>query len=240
MMRSVSRFFALALVALVATVGTAFGQSHPVEGVYAVTATGNEIGTVTFTLTLKRTGTTWSGEVTDSALPFTVKSVTVSESNNVKIMAAAGDTEVTIEGMFDGMKIGGQLERRRSEGRLDWTRKDAAMAAKPAASAGTSAAGSAALEGTYDAEVIADGQGALPFTLIVKKSGDKLATEVQNAGDLNIVGIEVNGEAVTLKATFQGNPFDLAGKINGSEMAGKWEAGGFTGSWKAKKKNYRR
>jgi hypothetical protein len=58
MMRSVSRFFALVLVTLVASVGTAFGQSHPVEGTYAVTATGNEIGTVTFTLMLKRTGTT--------------------------------------------------------------------------------------------------------------------------------------------------------------------------------------
>ena len=237
MTRSISRFFALVLVALVASVGTAFGQSHPVEGVYAVTATGNEIGTVTFTLALKRTGTAWSGEVTDSALPFTVKSVTVSESNNVKIIAAAGDTEVTIEGAFDGMKIAGNWSAGEAKGAWSGTRKDAAMAAKPAASAGTSAAGSAALEGTYDAEVIADGQGALPFTLIVKKSGDKLATEVQNGGDLNIVGIEVNGEAVTLKATFQGNPFDLSGKIAGSDMGGKWEAGGFTGSWKAKKKN---
>lgn len=238
MMRSVSRFFALVLVTLVASVGTAFGQSHPVEGVYAVTATGNEIGTVTFTLTLKRAGTTWSGEVTDSALPFTVKSVTVSESNNIKIMAAAGDTEVTIEGAFDGMKIAGNWSAGEAKGAWSGARKDAAMAAKPAASAGTSGSGAtAALEGTYDAEVVADGQGALPFTLIVKKSGDKLATEVQNAGDLNIVGIEVNGEAVTLKATFQGNPFDLPGKIAGSEMNGKWEAGGFTGSWKAKKKN---
>ena len=63
--------------------------------------------------------------------------------------------------------------------------------------------------------------------LIVKKVGDKLVTEVPNAGDLNIVGIEVNGEAVTLNATFQGNPFPLPGKITGTQMGGNWEAGGF-------------
>ena len=93
-----------------------------------------------------------------------------------------------------------------------------------------------ALEGSYDAEVTAEGQGSLPFVLIVKKVGDKLVTEVPNAGDLNIVGIEVNGEAVTLNATFQGNPFPLPGKITGTQMGGNWEAGGFKGTWTAKKK----
>lgn len=118
-------------------------------------------------------------------------------------------------------------------------RKEAAApGAATVASAGTSSASAPAeLEGTYDAEVTADGQGTLPFTLIIKKVEDKLATEVENAGDLNIVGIEVNGEVVTLKATFQGNPFDLPGKLVPGKMEGKWEAGGFSGSWMAKKKN---
>jgi hypothetical protein len=72
---------------------------------------------------------------------------------------------------------------------------------------------------------------------VIKRSGDKLVTEVPNPGDLNIVGIEVKGgDSVTLSATFQGNPFPLPGKRTGNEMGGKWSAGGFSGDWSAKKK----
>ena len=70
---------------------------------------------------------------------------------------------------------------------------------------------------------------------MIKRSGDKLVTEVPNPGDLNIVGIEVKADgAVTLSATFQGNPFQLPGKRTGSEMGGKWAAGGFSGGHPAK------
>ncbi|HZF38561.1 MAG TPA: hypothetical protein VE715_07045, partial [Blastocatellia bacterium] len=113
---------------------------------------------------------------------------------------------------------------------------DAAAAAKPAAPP-ASAETLAAVEGTYDAKVTADGQGDLSFTLVIKRNGDKLVTEVPNGGDLNIVGIEVKeGDAITLSATFQGNPFQLPGKRIGNEMGGKWAAGGFSGDWSAKKK----
>lgn len=239
MRRRMTQFLALALVAFAALAGTAFGQSHPVEGTYTVTATGNEIGTVTFTMTLKRNGDKWVGEVTDSPLPLTVTSVTVDASNKVTIVASTGDAAVTIAGMFESGKIAGDWTAGDAKGTWSGLRKDAAataVAAAPAASGGTNGAAAGALEGTYDAEVAVEGQGALPFTLVVKKSGDKLTTEVPGAGDLNIVGIEVAGEAVTLKATFQGNPFDLPGKMAAGEMGGKWEAGGFTGTWKAKKK----
>lgn len=241
MRRRMTQFLALALVAFAALAGTAFGQSHPVEGTYTVTATGNEIGTVTFTMTLKRSGDKWVGEVTDSPLPLTVTSVEVDASNKVTIVASTGDAAVTIAGMFESGKIAGDWTAGEAKGAWSGLRKDAAataVAAAPAASTGSNGAtaATAGFEGTYDAEVVADGQGSLPFTLVVKKDGEKLVAEVPGAGDLNIVGIEVAGETVTLKATFQGNPFDLPGKMAAGEMGGKWEAGGFTGTWKAKKK----
>lgn len=228
----ITHFFASALAALVLLAGAAMGQSHPVEGTYTVTATGSEIGSVTFTLTLKRSGDKWVGEVSDSPLPLTISSVTVDADNKVTISASTGDAPVTIAGTFEAGKITGDWSAGDARGAWSGVRKDAGAGDARGASNGAAMS----LEGTYDAEVVADGQGSLPFTLVVKKSGDNHTVEVPGAADLNIIGIEVSGDSVTLKATFQGNPFDLPGKVMGGEMGGKWEAGGFTGTWKAKKK----
>ncbi|HVF26844.1 MAG TPA: hypothetical protein VM943_01305 [Pyrinomonadaceae bacterium] len=92
------------------------------------------------------------------------------------------------------------------------------------------------MEGTYEGELVADGVATLPFTLIVKKDGDKLTTEVKDGGDLNITGITLNGEDVTLAATHQDRPFELPGKLNETGMGGKWEAGGYSGTWSAKRR----
>src|SRR5262249_25964633 len=114
------------------------------------------------------------------------------------------------------------------------------MAEKPTASATTSsAAGSApGIEGTYDFKITAEGQGELPLTLIIKRDGDKLITEVPGGGDLLITAIEIkDGDCVSLSATYQGNgPIPLPGKRTSGEMGGKWEFGGFSGTWSAKKK----
>lgn len=222
-------------------------QSHPVEGTYSVTATSSELGTMNFLLLLKRSGDKWAGEVKDSPTPLTVTSVAVDENNKVVVVADAGGTAVTITGKFDGGKIVGDWTAGDLKGAWTAMKKDDALkpadkvvAAAPAATNGAAAAAAGAaagIEGTYDAKVIADGQGELPFTLIIKRDGDKLLTEVPGAGDLTIVGIEVKDpDAVTLNAAFQGNPFPLPGKRTGDEMGGKWEAGGFTGTWSAKKK----
>ena len=92
------------------------------------------------------------------------------------------------------------------------------------------------IEGTYEGELVADGVATLPFTLIVKKDGEKLMTEVKDGGDLNITGIILNGEDVTLAATHQDRPFELPGKLNETGMGGKWEAGGYSGTWSAKRR----
>ncbi len=248
---------ALSLACVLILTGLASAQgasSHPVEGTYIVTATGSEIGSVQFTLALKRVADKWTGEITDSPLPLTIKSVVLEPDNKITITASTGDAEVKIIGKLDGEKLAGDWTAGEAKGTWTGARKaavattaaagapapataPAAAAAPPAAAAAPlSAATIAALEGTYDATVTAEGQGSLPFTLVLKKSGDKLAAEAQNAGDLAITGIEVNGDAVILNASFQGNPFALPGKITGTEMAGKWEAGGFSGTWTAKKK----
>ena len=230
----------MGLVALLTLGGVASAQTHPVEGTYAVTAVGSDIGTVAFNLTLKRAADKWTGEITESALPMTVKSVTVDADNSVVIVSAVGDAEVTIKGKFDGGKLAGDWKTPDTGGTWSAARKDATakVAASGAATptAATPAASLAQLEGAYDGEVTADGQGSLPFTLILKRNGDKLVPELQNAGDLGATAFEVNGDSVVLSATFQGNAFALPGKLNGANMSGKWEAGGFTGTWSAKKK----
>ncbi len=74
------------------------------------------------------------------------------------------------------------------------------------------------------------------FMLIVERDGEKLTTEVREGGDINITGITLDGENVKLAATYQGDPFELPGKLMDNAMGGKWAAGGFAGTWSAKKR----
>jgi hypothetical protein len=241
------KLIGLSLVCAAVLSVTALAQNNSggaaVEGTYNVTASSNELGAITFLMVLKRDGGKWTGEVKDSPTPMTVTNVAVDDTNKITITADAGGTTVTIVGKYDNGAIAGDWTAGDLKGTWKAAKKDTVAAAaakpadKPAAAPAASAASTAGLEGTYDAKVIADGQGELSFTLIIKRDGDKLVTSVENGGDLNIVGIEVKeGDAVTLSATFQGNPFPLPGKRTGAEMGGKWEAGGFSGSWSAKKK----
>jgi hypothetical protein len=233
---------ALKLICLLLLCAVALAQASlaqtggPTEGAYTVTANSAELGTVNFVLILKRDGDKWTGEVKDSPTPLTINKVTV-DGGKIAIAADAGGTAVTINGEFANGGFAGDWSAGDIKGTWKGAKKDdAAAAAKPAA-APASAEALAALEGTYDATINAEGQGSLTFTLVIKRSGDKLVTEVPNPGDLNIVGIEVKGgDSVTLSATFQGNPFPLPGKRTGNEMGGKWSAGGFSGDWSAKKK----
>lgn len=241
MSKRVLKLIGLSLIcaALMALAVLAQTNNSAVEGTYNVTASSSELGTINFAMVLKRDGGKWTGEVKDSPTPMTVTNVVVDDSNKVTITADAGGTTVTIVGKYDNGNIAGDWSAGDIKGTWKAAKKDAVVAAakpadKPAAAPAAGAA--AGLEGTYDAKVIAEGQRELAFTLIIKRDGDKLVTAVENGGDLNIVGIEVKDDAVTLSATFQGNPFPLPGKRTGSEMGGKWEAGGFSGSWSAKKK----
>jgi hypothetical protein len=249
MTKNIVRLTGMILSSLVCVMSLAFAsyaQSHPVEGTYNVTANSSELGNINFVMILKRAGDKWGGEVKDSPTPLTVTSVTVDEANKIVIVGDAGGTAVTINGKFDGGKIVGDWSAGDIKGtwtamRKDETAQPAEKVVATAAIATNGAAGGAAvaasLEGTYDAKVIADGQGELPFTLVIRRDGDKLVTEVPGGGDLQIVGVETKDpDVVNLSATFQGNPFQLPGKRTGDEMGGKWEAGGFSGTWSAKKK----
>jgi hypothetical protein len=208
-------------------------DAKSIEGTYSMTATSAELGTLNFLMILKRDGGKWTAEVKDSPTPLTMSSVTVDETNKISITADAGGTAVTINGKFDKGEIAGDFAAGDIKGTFKGTKKDASTAAaKPA-----SAEALAALEGTYDGIISVKDQGDFPFALVIKRKGDKLVTEVPNAGDLNIVGIEVREDGtVMLSATYQGNPFQLPGKRDGNDMGGKWAAGNFSGDWSAKKK----
>ncbi len=229
---------------LLAVAGLA--QSHPVEGTYNVESKSNELGTINFLLVLKREGGKWVGEIKDAPMPLTVTSITVDDANKVTVNCDAGGTTVAIVGKFADNKIAGDWTAGDMKGTWAGAKKDAVVAVvakpaeKPAAGPAAPAAGGAAsaIEGAYDFKIIADGQGELPLTLIVKNDGGKLITENPSGGDLLVTGIEVkDGDNVALTATYQGNgPIPLNGKRTGNEMGGKWEFGGFSGTWSAKKK----
>lgn len=212
------------------------GSTHPVEGTYNVNSTSAEMGTLTFVLVLKKNGDKWMGEIKDAPMPLTVSNASVDADNNVSVTADAGGTSVEIKGKFDAGKIKGGWSAGDMKGTWEATKKDMAATAAPAAAA-PAASAAAGIEGTYDTVVIAEGQGELPLTLVIKNDAGKLKTEVSNGGELNIVDIKVDGDNVTLTATYSGNgPIMLPGKRTGDQMGGKWEFGGFSGSWKATKK----
>lgn len=219
------------IAVLTATSFAAQQATHPLEGEFTVTATGDQIGTVYFSMVLKRADNKWTGEIKGAPIAMTIRSVTVVDAN-VTIVADVDGQEVTIAGKLEGGKLAGKWNTSDASG--TWSApKNAAPAQAPTSSAPSS---SASIEGAYDAQVTADGQGTLPFTLIIKRDGDKLVAEAKDSGPLNITGIRVDGDSVTLSATFEGNPFELPGKRTGGDMGGKWEAAGFTGNWSAKKK----
>ncbi len=215
-----------------------FAQSHPVEGTYNVSATSNELGTINFVLVMKKDGEKWTAEIKDSPVPQTVTSATVDADNKVTIVTDAGGTAVNISGKFDAGKIAGDWTAGDVKGTWKAEKSGAMMAAKPAAAAPAAGGAAAGIEGSYDFKIVADGQGEFAMTLIIKRDGDKLVTAVENGGDLNVTGIEVKDPDTTnLTATYQGNgPIPLNGKRTGDNMGGKWEFGGFSGTWEAKKK----
>ena len=110
----------LVLSLIIAASISALAQTaHPAEGAYSVAATGAEIGTVNFTLKLMKKGDVWSGEVVDSPIPMTVKSVTIGADNKVTILASTGDAEVTLNGVLEGPKLAGDWTAGQSKG--TWT-----------------------------------------------------------------------------------------------------------------------
>jgi hypothetical protein len=240
--RLVSLVLAVVLTSLISITALAQngnGGTHPVEGSYNAAISSSELGTVNFILILKKDSDKWTAEVKDSPLPLTASQVTVDADNNVIIIVDAGGMKAELKGKFDAGKLKGTWTAGEMKGTLEAAKKDDAKPAVVAApvAAATGGASTAGLEGTYDAKVAAEGIGETPLTLVIKRDGDKLKTEVAGGGDLNIVEIKVDGDNVTLVATYQGQgPIMLPGKRNGDEMGGKWEFGGVSGTWKAKKK----
>jgi hypothetical protein len=229
----------LALTAMLALAAQAQnGATHPVEGSYKVTAASSEVGTLNFGLVIKKNGDKWTGEFKDAPMPMTVSNITVDADNKVVITADAGGTTVTIQGKLADNKIAGDWTAGDTKGTWTALKDGAAAPAAAEAKAAPVAGAAASIEGTYDFKIIADGQGELPLTLVIKNSDGKLITENPGGGDLLVTGIEVKeGDVVALTATYQGNgPIPLNGKRTGNEMGGKWEFGGFSGTWSAKKK----
>jgi len=239
----VKRFLLSAVAALVFTaLGGAVGwaQTHPVEGAYDVTASSSDLGELKFKVILKLDNGKWKGEIKDAAMPLTVTEVTVDPTNKVTITSDAGGTSVVIAGSYQAGKITGQWTAGDMKGNWSGTQVVSAASAAPAPAAPAAAApATASLEGAWDVTVSADGQGEFKFALNIKKNGDKLTPEVPGGGDLSIVEIETKDpDVVNLTATYQGQgPIPLVGKrISADEAGGKWEAGGFSGTWKVIRK----
>ncbi|NOT63766.1 MAG: hypothetical protein HOP19_26425 [Acidobacteria bacterium] len=242
MSKFTSKFFSVVLACVVAAMMSvaALAQGHPVEGEYATSSTSAELGTITYVMVIKKNGDQWMCEIKDSPIPLTVSKITVDADNNVNVTADAGGTTVELKGKLVGEKMAGNWTAGDMKGTFEATKKGAMAASKaaPVATAPAATAASAAsLEGTYDFKVVAEGQGELPFVIMLKKDGDKYKVEVPNAGDMTVTDVKIEGENVTFNAAYQGNgPIPLKGTIKPGEMGGKWEFSGFSGTWSAKKK----
>jgi hypothetical protein len=94
-----------------------------------------------------------------------------------------------------------------------------------------------AIIGTYDASVVIEGQGTADVVLVVKQGDEKLTAESSGSKDLSINGITVDGEKVTLTATWQGYGFELPGTVTAESMGGKWGNAYARGTWFAKKRD---
>jgi len=240
----VKRFLLSVVPALVLSLAgglTGMAQTHPVEGAYDVTASSSDLGELKFKVILKLDNGKWKGEIKDAAMPLTVTEVTVDPANKVTITSDAGGTSVVIAGNYQAGKITGQWTAGDMKGNWTGTQQGASAAAPAAAAPAASSAGAAAgsLEGAWETTVTVDGQTEFKFALNIKKNGDKLVPEVPGGGDLNIVEIETKDpDVVNLTATYQGQgPIPLVGKrLSADEAGGKWEAGGFSGSWKVSRK----
>jgi hypothetical protein len=93
-----------------------------------------------------------------------------------------------------------------------------------------------AIIGTYDASVVIEGQGTADVVLVVKQDDEKLTAASSGSKDLSINGITVDGEKVTLTATWQGYGFELPGTVTAEGMGGKWGNAYARGTWSAKKR----
>jgi hypothetical protein len=227
-------------VVFLAGAGAMAQSPHPVAGKYAVTASSPELGEIKFQILLQQDGEKWKGAIKDSPMPFEVTSVTVDADNKVTITSGVEGTSVVIAGKFEAGKITGDWKAGDMGGKWVAIQEaaEAPAAAAPAAAA-SSASTAASIEGTYQTTVVADGQGEFSFNLVIANQGGTLKTSVPEGGDLNVVEIEVKDpDVVNLTATYQGQgPIPLTGKrVGADEMAGKWEAGGFSGTWKAVRK----
>ena len=93
------------------------------------------------------------------------------------------------------------------------------------------------IDGTWDAKIVSpQGERVVPISL--KQTGETVSGKM---GPYDVTGT-IKGTDVTLKYTvkFQDNdlPNTMNGKLNGSEMGGKADFGGFAeGEWSAKKSN---
>ncbi len=241
MLKRVLMMASLTLVMAVVGSLTGMAQSHPVEGAYDVTAKSSELGELKFQVILKLDNGKWKGEIKDAAMPLAVTEVTVDAANKVTITSDAGGTSVVIAGSYADGKITGQWTAGDMKGDWAGTQKvaAAAVATTTGATASAGVAGLAGLDGNWDVTLSVEGQTEFKFGLVIKKDGDKLVPEVTGGGDLSIVEIETRDpDVVNMTATYQGQgPIPLMGKrLNADEAGGKWEAGGYSGSWKVTRK----
>jgi hypothetical protein len=228
---------AASLISVAAMAQNSAGTAHPAEGTYVVNSSSPAMGTLTFLLTLKKNGEKWSGEITDCPMPLTVNSALVDTENNVVLVVDLGGRMIEIKGKFEAGKITGGWSLGELKGSWNATQKEETKAATAPIMATLTGATPPTLEGAYDLKVTTDAQTEFLLTLVIRKEGDKLKTEVPGGGDLKIADIKIEGDKVTLVATYQGQgPILMPGSSAGDELSGRWEFGGFSGTWKATKK----
>jgi len=140
--------------------------SHPLEGLYEVSATRTDKGQgFKFLVSLTNDGGKWLGEVRETPIPVTVTEVTVTGENSLTGSATvdAGGKTASFTVKVEGSKITVNV--------TDGERPATLTATKKA----TEGKAPATVEGIYEGQAGAEGEKSFPIEIIIKrtKSSDK-------------------------------------------------------------------
>jgi hypothetical protein len=92
------------------------------------------------------------------------------------------------------------------------------------------------VEGTWDV-VAATPEGDIPATITIRKAESGLKAEVDIFGLKRAVTNEkLEGNVFRMKVEYEGNLYDVEGKVQGDALEGTWQGGSYSGTLKAKRR----
>jgi hypothetical protein len=92
------------------------------------------------------------------------------------------------------------------------------------------------VEGTWDV-VAATPEGDIPATITIRRTESGPKAEVDIFGIKRTVTNEkLEGNVFRMKVEYEGNLYDVEGRVQGDALEGTWQGGSYSGTLKAKRR----